>query len=168
MVGQADPFQPGAGLPAGVVLGDTPGPQAEGDVLERGEVREEQVVLEDDGYRPPFRGDEDVGRRVVEALAVEVDAARVDGQEAGEATERRALAGAVRSQEGDDLARLGVELDVELEGTEGPHDAGVKCHAWGGPPPRNRSRRATRTPKDTAMRTKLKMMASSGLVSLAR
>ena len=148
-------------------LGDAAGAQPEGDVLERGEVVEQQVALEDHGDRTPLRGDEDVGRGVVETLPVEVDAAAVDGQQPGQAAERRALARAVRSEHGDDLPGLGVELDVERERAHRPHQAGGERHACGLPPPRNRSRSATSTPKETAMRTRLRTMASSGLVSLA-
>ena len=44
-------------------------------------------------------------------------------QQPGQAAQHRALAGAVRAEEGDDLAGLGRELDVELERAERPDAA---------------------------------------------
>ena len=93
------------------------------------------------------------------------------GKQPGEAAEARGLAGAVRSEHGDDLARLGVELDVEVEAAERAARCGrrgVMPVVRGVPPPSNRSRRPTSTANDTATSTRLSMIASSGLASLAR
>ena len=134
-----------------------------------GEVGEQEVVLEDDGDGPSLGADEDVGGGVVERFAVELDAAVVDRQQPGEAAEQGALAGTVGAEHGDGLAALGGEVDVEAERAEGADDPGVEGHAVGGrPPPRKRSRRATSTPKETAISTRLSTIASSGLISLVR
>ena len=146
VVGEPDPCEPGGGAGSGVRFGDAAGAEAEGDVLEGGEVGEQEVVLEDDGDGSAFGADEGVGGGVVEWFAVELDAAAVDRQQSGEAAEQGALAGTVGSEHGDGLAALGGEVDVETERAEGADDPGVEGHAVGGrPPPRNRSRRATST-----------------------
>ena len=86
-------------LVRGVRLGDAAGAQSEGDVLERGQVGEQEVVLEDDGDGAAFGADEHVGGGVVERFAVELDAAAVDRQQSGEAAEQRGLAGSVGSED---------------------------------------------------------------------
>ena len=89
--------------------------------------------------------------------------------EAREATQQGALAGAIRAEQRHDLAGPRVQLDVERERAEGTDDVGVEAHAAGGaPPPRNRSRKATSTAKDTAISTRLRTIASSGSISFVR
>ena len=169
MVGEPDACQPVPGPGSRVLFGDPPGSESEGDVLQRAQVGEQQVVLEDDGDRPLLGPHERVGGRVVERLAVELDAPVVDRQQSGEAAEQGGLARAVRSEDGDGLPALGGEVDVEVEAAEGADDAGLEGHAAGvRVPPRNRSRSVTRTPKETAMSTRLSTIASSGLISLVR
>ena len=67
MLGQPDPVQP-LRRPSRRACG--PGravaARPEGDVVQRGQVREEQVVLEDDADRPPVRRDEGAGVRIVQ------------------------------------------------------------------------------------------------------
>ena len=70
-------------------------PEPEGDVVERGEPREQQVVLEHEADRPLGGGHEGAGGGVVEDRAVERDATAVERLEAGDGTQRRGLAGAV-------------------------------------------------------------------------
>ncbi len=169
VVGEPDTLEPGGGAGSGVRLGDAAGAEAEGDVLQRGQVGEQEIVLEDDGDGAVFGADEHVGGGVVERFAVEVDAAAVDRQEPGEAAEQGGLAGTVGAEHGDGFATLGGDVDVEPERAEGVDDPGLEGHAAGGrPPPRNRSRRATSTPNETAMSTRLKTIASSGSISLVR
>ena len=169
VVGETDPFEPGCGASTGLGLGDVAGAQPEGDVLQRRQVGEQQVVLEHDGNGTSLRDDERAGRRVVERFTVEFDGSVVDRQQPGEAAEQRRLAGAVGAEYGDGFAALGGQIDVEAKRTEGADDAGIERHGVGGrPPPRNRSRRATSTPKDTAINTRLNTIASSGSISLVR
>ncbi len=93
----------------------------------------------------------------------------IEWEKAGEASKNGGLAGAVGPEQRDNLARLRDELDVEVEAAERADDVGVERHAvWRVPPPRNRSRRPTSTPSEMATRSRLRMMASSGLVSFAR
>ncbi len=112
VVGQPDPLQPRRGLGTCLATGGAPGPQTEGDVLERGEVVEQQVVLEHDGHRPPLGRHEDIGLRLVQGGIVEHDAPGVDGEQAGEAAEQGALARTVRAEDGHNLAGLGFQLDL--------------------------------------------------------
>src|SRR4051812_7946133 len=81
--------------PADLVLRPVLEPQAEGDVVERRQVRIERVVLEDHRH-PPF-----VGRRVGYVVVAEEDAAFVQPIETGDEAQRRALAAAGRSEERD-------------------------------------------------------------------
>ena len=171
VVGEPDPLEPGRGVGAGLDLGDAAGAQTEGDVLQRGQVGEQQVVLEDDGDRSLLGDHEGVGGRFVEDLAVELDAPLVDRQQPGQTAEHSALAGPVGSEHGDGLAALGGQVDVQPEPAERAVDACSQRHAVGAvarPPPRKRSRRPTRTPKDTAISTRLNTIASSGLTSFLR
>ena len=154
--------------PRASCLGTPPGAQAEGDVLEGGQVREEEVVLEHDRDGAALGADEDVPCRIVEHVTVEPDAPGVDRQESGEASEQRGLAGAIGSENGDGLAVRTRQLDVEAERAERADDLRGERHAAGGRPPRKRSRRATRTPNDTAMSTRLRTIASSASTSFVR
>ena len=128
VIGQPDPLQPRRGSGPGLGLGDAGGAQAEGDVLQRAQVVEQQVVLEDDGHRSLLGPDERVGRGVVEHLTIEGDAAVVDRQQPGEAAEQRALARAVGSEDGDRFARVGRDVDVQFERAEAAADARLEAH----------------------------------------
>ena len=145
------------------------GAHPERDVLERRECREQEVVLEHDANRPSLGRHEHADRRVIEELAVELDASGVDGQQAGEAAERSRLSRAVRPEEGDRLTAPGADVELEMEPTQRAPHLRLQGHGAGGwPLPRNRSRSATSTPNETAMSTRLNTIASSGLVSFAR
>ena len=82
---------------------------ADQDVLHRGHVREQPDVLVCPGHAQV--GDL-VAAELVDRLAVELDLARCDGVEPGDAVEERRLPGAVRSDDADDGALI--ELEVEL------------------------------------------------------
>src|SRR5437773_1758038 len=86
---------------------------ADHDVLEHGQRREEGEVLE----RPPDAELRDpMGRQPEDRTAVEADITLVGRGEAAQAVEERRLAGAVRADEADDLPRVHVEGDgVERE-----------------------------------------------------
>jgi hypothetical protein len=135
VIGEPHPRQPGGGPGAGGTARRAPGSQPEGDVLESGEVREQQVVLEDHRHRASLRGHEHTADGVVEGLAVELDAAGIDGQQAGEAAKERGLAGAIGAEEGERLSGGHGDLGVEGEGAEGAGDAGVEGHARATSPP---------------------------------
>ena len=83
VVGQTDASQPGSGSIAGDRFGDLASAQPEGDVLDGGQIGEQQVVLKDDGNRPLLGSHEDVRVGIVEWFTVELDTARIDGEQAG-------------------------------------------------------------------------------------
>ncbi len=75
MVADADPAQPLPGsLPGGAPVHPA-GAQPEGDVLQGGQVGEQQVVLEHHPYRSALGGDEGAFGRVVEHLPVQLEVA---------------------------------------------------------------------------------------------
>ena len=143
------------------------GAEAEGDVVERGEPGEQQVVLEHDADGALGGRDERVGGGVVEHGAVERRCGRASrGCEPGDGAQRGGLAGAVGPEQGDDLAVADLEVDVEVEVAErGPR--------W-----RRRQHRVRRpasgrgagssTASDTAMSTSDRAMAASRSDSRAR
>jgi hypothetical protein len=114
-LGEAEPLEPFTGPAAGTRLVVAAGAKAEGDVVERAEAREEQVVLEDDADGTFGGGDEHVGGGVVEHGAVELDAADVERLETGDDAQRGGLAGAVGPEQRDHLAVADVNVDFEPE-----------------------------------------------------
>ena len=88
--------------------------ERERDVLERRQVREQQQVLEHDADRPLARA----GRATPLAASssdetVEHDRALARRQQPGDRRDERRLAGAVRPEEGDRLAGLGLERGAD-------------------------------------------------------
>src|SRR5690606_29944406 len=63
--------EPPSGTVARLLPGKAAGTQAEGDVLEHGEMREEEVVLEDDADVAFLRGNEHVPHRIVQDHTVQ-------------------------------------------------------------------------------------------------
>ena len=92
-----EPLEPFHRAGAGLAALHAMGAKAEGDVLDRGEVREEQVVLEHHADGPQLGWDMNAAGDVIEHCAVELDSPRVDGDEAGDRAEERRLARAVRA-----------------------------------------------------------------------
>src|SRR5262249_54998375 len=133
--------------------------QTEGDILDRSEVREQRVVLEHVADRPALRRYPRAAPWIVEYLSVERDASRVDGEQAGDRPQHRGLAGAVRTEQGDGLARCGFERDVECQRAERQSDSGVEAHAGN-----HRSRSETSTTSETASSTRLRAIAPPRLV----
>ena len=89
---------------------------ADQDVLHRGHVREQPDVLVGPGHAEVR---DLVAAELVDRLAVELDVARRDVVEPGDAVEERRLAGAVRSDDADD----GSFVDVEVELVDGEEPA---------------------------------------------
>src|SRR5512132_3013890 len=81
--GQADPLQPGGGSAAGLGPVDAAGPQPEGDVLQRRQVREQQVVLEHEPDRPLLGRHRVAAGDVVQDQAVEYHPAPLQGDQPG-------------------------------------------------------------------------------------
>jgi len=107
--GQAHAVQPLGGLRASLGLAGAPAARPEGHVVEGGQMREEQIVLEDDTDRARL------GRRTAQIGAVQPQMAGGERGEAREGAQRGGLAGAVRTQQGDDLTGRGPQRDVQAE-----------------------------------------------------
>lgn len=107
--GETQALQPGGGLRPGLRLGRAPAARPEGHVVERGQVREEQVVLEDDPDRPGLR------RRTVQLRSVEPQMTVRERDETGEGAQGGGLPGAVRAQQRDDVAGGRGQGHVESE-----------------------------------------------------
>jgi hypothetical protein len=120
VVGEAHVVQPLGGLGAGLGLGGAVAAGTEGHVVERGEVREEQIVLEDHADRAGLRG------RTVQLGAVEPEMAAGERGESGECAQGGGLAGAVGAEQCDDVTGRGGQRHVEAEGTALDHEPGVK------------------------------------------
>jgi hypothetical protein len=75
------------------------------------------------------------GRPACHVAAVELDLARRRAVEAAEHVHERRLAGAVRADQADDLARMELERDVgqRLDALERPRDGGGPQRACGPP-----------------------------------
>ena len=89
---------------------------ADHDVLERGHTREQPDVLERAG---DAEGADLVSLEAPELLTVEGHRAFGRLVDTGEKVEERGLAGTVRTDEGDDLALVDVQVDVR-KGLEAP------------------------------------------------
>ena len=165
-------MEPPPGSLTCVGLGDTAGAQAVSDVLEHGEVFEQDVVLEDEADRALLGLDEYIGIGVVDDHSIEGDLPVIDRSESGEAPQHGALAGAVRTEQSHDLPGGKVHLDLEVERPEVQSDPSVEGHAATCtgrlPVPNQRSRRPTSTPNETPIITMASTIASSGFVSSER
>ena len=169
-------------------------PGGVGDVVANVQVREQAVVLEDQAHRAAFGGHERVGRGVVQDEPAEADGAAAERIQPGQCPKQCALAGSVRTQDGQDLARSSDEVGSQgevaaLHGAR--HDQGVaavvRCRLGAGavvlarggngvtggrrhgvvPVLSHRLRRPARTAIDTTSRTRDRATAASGLLSSA-
>jgi hypothetical protein len=121
---EPETLEPSKGFPSGNGPRVAPGAEPEGDVFEGRETREEQVVLEHEADRALRGRDEGGGGGVVEHGAVELDPPGVDRLQAGDNPQHRGLAGAVGTEEGDDLPVADLQVDPEVEVADTDLDAG--------------------------------------------
>ena len=116
------PIEPLGGPGPGFAFRHATAAQPEGHVLEGGEVREEEVVLEDDPHRAGFGRDVLAGCRVVEDPPVEHHPPLVGGHEPGQDAQECGLPRAIGPEEPDDPPGRHVEFHVEFERAEpDPH-----------------------------------------------
>ena len=125
VLGHVDAFEPRPGAAAGVLPPNSSGPQTERHVLQRAEMREQRLVLEHETDRATIGRRPRATHRVVEHASVDRDPSAVERQQPGERAQQRRLAGAVRPDQHDRLAGLGIEPDVEGERAEPDADAGL-------------------------------------------
>ena len=127
-VAEPDSFEPFAGASPRLAARHATTAEAERHVLERGEVGEQQVVLEHDPDRAALGDDVCAVRRVVDRVVVDEDASLVDGCETRERAQQRGLACAVGPEDGDGLAVGGDDVGVEVELAHMYLDVRVKTH----------------------------------------
>ena len=108
VVTEPDPFERGKGFRLGLAPGERF--QAEGDIVEDGEVREQREVLEHEPDATLLGRHEAVGPRHL--LIVDQHAASGGPFHAGGDAKERGLAAARRPEQADDLARRDVEADM--------------------------------------------------------
>src|SRR5207247_5307176 len=163
VVAEAQPIEPGCRPHPRLGPRSPARAKAERDVLERGEVGKQQVVLEDHADRPAFRRHTEAARRIFEDDVVELDTSAVQRDESRDRTKKRCLTSAVRPEQSHDLPGRGVDRDVKVERAEPNRDSGRQHQNAR----RYRSRMTTRIASATASRTRLSMIATSGRVSRA-
>lgn len=176
MVGEAHAVQPLRGLRAGLGLGRALAAGAEGDVVQGGKVREEEIVLEDHADRAGL------GRRTVQRGAVEAQMTAGERGEPGQRAQRGGLSGTVGPEQRDDVTGRGGQRHVEPEGTALHDETGVEAvaaygvgHGAGGGAVDvghdaviQRSRSPASTAIDTASSTRLSAIAAAGSLCNAR
>ena len=118
---------------------------------------EEQVVLEHDGDRPLLRGDEGRVVGVLQDDAVEHDPTGVEGLQAREGPEQRALPRPVRADDGDDAPLRDRQVDIEVQPAQGELDPRFEAHRF----PSHRPWRPTSTATEMATMTRLSTSADS-------
>jgi hypothetical protein len=126
--GETDLLEPVARLAARIGLGDAPRSEPERDVVEGGQVLEQEVLLEHHADRAAFRRNEDLVGGVVEHDLVDANLTAVDRQQTGECAQHGGLAGPVGTEDCEHLARLDVDVDIEAERPEAESDVGVERH----------------------------------------
>jgi hypothetical protein len=122
MLAKTQAIEPGAGAGTRLVGRDTAGAQTESHILERGQMRKQQVILEDDADRAAFRREMDTAPHVLEDDPIELDASSIQRDESGDGAQERGLPSAVRSEHGDDLPGCGFDRDVEVESPKPDRD----------------------------------------------
>lgn len=176
MVGEAHAVQPLRGLRAGLGLGRALAAGAEGDVVQGGKVREEQIVLEDHADRTGL------GRRTVQRGPVEAQMTAGERGEPGQRAQRGGLPGTVGPEQRDDVTGRGGQRHVESEGTALHDETGVEAVAAygvgdgagggavdvGHDAVIQRSRSPASTAIDTASSTRLSAIAAAGSLCNAR
>jgi len=97
-IGEADKVERVPGPPFHFGRGELPQPQSERDVFENRQMGKERVALK---HQPDIAA---IGRLLIDALAVEIDAALVRRFKPCDASQCRGLAASARAQQRDELA----------------------------------------------------------------
>ena len=173
--GQPDPLQPGGGLfPRGAPVCAVPA-RPERDVVQCGQMREQEILLEHDADRAALGGRPRTGCGAVQLGPGEGEVAGGQRLEAGQRPQRGGLSGAVRAEQRDHLARPDGQPEIQAE--RGPvgrtvldHQVrveqrrGVTGHALVS----HLSRRTARMVTETTSRIRLSTIAACRSVSRAR
>ena len=160
MCREADAVEPFGGAPTRLGLAHPTRTESEGNVLERAEMGEQQVVLKHDADMATFGSHERTRRRIIEHVAIEFDPSPIECDEPREAAQRRRLSRSVRPEYGNDFAIGHGDVRIEVEAAELHSERGVEAHQAappiGVPPavapvPNHRSRSPTNTTNEIAM-----------------
>ena len=149
-----------AGIGAAVALTS----RSEGDVGGNRHVREQQCLLRQHGDAAVVRGNEDAGTGVGDDPITQGDPAAVGSQQAGDQQQQAGLSGTVGAQDGEYLAV--VEAEVELDATL--FEAGLHMNAAHSAPDRRRLAEATTMSAATTISSSDSATAASGSVSRCR
>ena len=155
-----DPIEPSPRLAPRIAPPHSPGPQPEGHVVQRRQVREQEVVLEHHADSPALGRDAHRPRWCFEDVAVEQDLSLLQCHEPGKGRQQRRLACAVGTEHGDGLAVVNVE--VHIQGQRPPVQADLGSEGHVRPGRSQRPRRRTRTVIERARRTRLSRIAAPG------
>jgi hypothetical protein len=127
-------------------------------------VRKQEIVLKHKADRPALRGDVLACGGVFEDLAIQVDMACSERNQACHGPQKGGLSRPVWAEQGDHLALPDRELHVEVEWTERELDGRVKAHAE----PSQRCLSPTSTTSEISSITRLRMNEASWFVSRRR
>ena len=152
-------------MAAGLGPTDSSGPQTERNVVDRAQVREQSVVLEDHADVTSLGLLEHISARVVNDSSLDDDPTTVDGLETGDRPQHRGLSRSVGADDSDDLACVPLQRHIDGEGREADDHVGIdeRGHAR----TTKRWRSDTRIVSETATSKRLKTVAAGGFVSNA-
>src|SRR5262249_1931626 len=126
VLGESDPGQPVCRLLARRAPGYAVAARPERDVVQRRQVREEEIVLEDYADRAAFGWCPQSTVGPVEVAAGGTDGRGGQRSQAGQGPQRGGLAGAVRAEQRDDLAGDNADPGVEAEAAEVDDEMGIE------------------------------------------
>ena len=135
--------------------------EPEGDVVERAQMFEQQVVLENDADGALLGRNEATGRGIVDDGFADADTTVVEWEQAGECSQQRGLARTIRAEHREQLAVADPEVGGERERTDRDAHGRVEAHSADS----QRSRRLTSTDREITSSTRLKTIAGSMLPS---
>ena len=167
--GQPDPVQPPRRLLPCLPPGYPVPARPERDVVQRGQVREEQVLLEHHTDRPVLRRRPQWTVRPVQFPPAQPQVPGRQRPQPGQRPQRRGLARAVRAEQRDHLPGGDAQPGIEAEPAEVDDQVGVQQGgALGHGLVIQRSRSAARTATETVSRMRLSTVAAFMSVSSAR
>ena len=174
---ETNSVKPIARSPARLSLANPTSPQTKGNVLERAQMGEQQVVLKHDADMTSFGGHERTRRCIIKHIAIELDTSTIYRNESGEAAQQRRLSRSVRPEHSNDFAIGHGDVRVKVEAAELQPKRRVEAHEAAppkdaapalAPVPSHRSRSPTNTANEIAISSSDSTNACSGLVSMAR
>jgi hypothetical protein len=127
-IGETNPREPRAGLGASFALRTAARTQPVRDVVEHGQMREQQMVLEQEADAPPFWRHERALWTAVEQFVAETDETTIDVQQARDGQQATGLASTVRANERQGFPRCDLEVDVERQRAARQRELQIEAH----------------------------------------